>query len=59
MQHFSDLLSSGELTAEELLPDIRAILTRCGFHPELSQIREKMDDIEYDEAAQIINRLLE
>ena len=59
LQHFSDLLSNGELTAEELLPDIHAILTRCGFHPELTQIREKMDDIEYDEAAQIINHLLE
>jgi two-component system sensor histidine kinase/response regulator len=59
MQHFSDLLSNGELTAEELLPDIRAILTRCGFQAELTQIREKMDEIEYDAAVQIINRLLE
>jgi two-component system sensor histidine kinase/response regulator len=41
-----------------MLPDIHAILTRCGFHPELAQIREKMDDIEYDAAAQIIKSLL-
>jgi HPt (histidine-containing phosphotransfer) domain-containing protein len=59
MQHFSDLLSNGELTAEELLPDIRAILTRCGFQAELTQIREKMDEIEYDAAVQIIDSLLE
>jgi two-component system sensor histidine kinase/response regulator len=59
MQHFSDLLSNGELTAEEMLPDIHAILTRCGFHAEWTQIREKMDEIEYDAAAHIINRLLE
>jgi hypothetical protein len=57
MQHFSDLLNNGELTAEELLPDIRAILTRCGFQAELTQIREKMDEIEYDTAVQIIDSL--
>jgi two-component system sensor histidine kinase/response regulator len=42
-----------------MLPDIHAILTRCGFHAEWTQIREKMDEIEYDAAAHIINRLLE
>ena len=57
IQHFSDLLINGEFTAEGLLPDIQAILTRCGFQAELAQIRELMDDIEYDSAAQIIKRL--
>lgn len=57
IQHFSDLLINGELTAEDLLPDILAILTRCGFQIELAQIKELMDDIEYDAAAQIIKSL--
>ena len=58
LQDFMIILGKGELGALDLLPDIEQVLTKCGRKAELKIILEMMEDIEYEEAAKIIEELL-
>ncbi|MBF0259185.1 MAG: Hpt domain-containing protein, partial [Desulfamplus sp.] len=55
---FISLLHSGEARASEMLPEIEAILQAYGYSSELSSIAEFIDDIEYEQAGNMIEKIL-
>ena len=58
LKSFMTLLSQGELTAMDQLSDLRMVMEKCGLDKELQKIIEFMDDIEYEQAAEIIQSIL-
>ncbi len=58
LQNFMTLLGKGELTAMDLLPDLRMVMEKYGLEKQLQKITEQMDDIEYEQAAKIIQSIL-
>ena len=55
---FMTLLDKGELTAMDLLPNVEMVMKKCGLEKKLQTIVEFMDDIEYEQAAKIIQAIL-
>ncbi|WP_459915504.1 PAS domain-containing hybrid sensor histidine kinase/response regulator [Desulfocicer niacini] len=52
LQEFTNLLTKGEFTAMDLLPDVKKILIQSGCEEDLTVIADLMDDIEFERAAE-------
>jgi len=63
---FSEMLAAilpklhhADFSAEELLPDLQLLVTDSQYCQQISKLSDFIDDVEYDQAAEIVEKLLE
>lgn len=52
-------LHHADFSAEELLPDLQLLVTNSQYSQQISKLSDFIDDVEYDQAAEIVEKLLE
>ena len=52
-------LHHADFSAEELLPDLQLLVTDSQYCQQISKLSDFIDDVEYVQAAEIVEQLLE
>lgn len=58
LRSFISLLHSGEATVTEMFPEVESILKSNGYDPEWMVISALIDDIEYEAASKIVEKIM-